>query len=198
MHQDVLNTDIGIAHLLNVPPLPHRHIALLSPPPLRPPPAVVVVCCCCLCVCVCPLLTTTPTTVYRDFTVNALYYDPATNQVLDFVGGVEDALSRTLRLCHDDTRRLTEDPLRVLRGVRFATVLGLKLSPGTAGAMRQHAHMCSLNAGALGGCCVWVVGCGLWGVGRGQQGARGAGGRGWGTAKRPSPLYTPHTHWAGS
>lgn len=47
----------------------------------------------------------------------------------------------------DDVRRLTEDPLRVLRGVRFAIVLGLKLAPGTAHAMRQYAHMCSLNTG---------------------------------------------------
>jgi tRNA nucleotidyltransferase/poly(A) polymerase len=83
----------------------------------------------------------------RDFTINAMYYDPATNEVLDFVGGIEDTTSRTLRLTHDNVKRLTEDPLRVLRGVRFATVLGLKLAPGTAQAMKQYAHMCSLNAG---------------------------------------------------
>lgn len=86
--------------------------------------------------------------VCRDFTLNALYYDPATNTVLDFVGGVGDAQARTLRLTQDDVKRLTDDPLRVLRGVRFATVLKLKLAPGTAHAMRQYAHMCSLNAGA--------------------------------------------------
>jgi tRNA nucleotidyltransferase/poly(A) polymerase len=89
--------------------------------------------------------------VCRDFTINALYYDPATNEVLDFVGGVEDAQSCTLRLTGDNVKRLTEDPLRVLRGVRFATVLGLKLAPGTALAMKQYAHMCSLNAGEGGG-----------------------------------------------
>lgn len=83
----------------------------------------------------------------RDFTLNALYYDPATNTVLDFVGGVADAQARTLRLTQDDVKRLTDDPLRVLRGVRFATVLKLKLALGTAHAMRQNAHMCSLNAG---------------------------------------------------
>lgn len=119
------------------------------------------------------------TTVCRDFTVNALYYDPHTNEVLDFVGGVDDALSRTLRLTHDDTKRLTEDPLRVLRGVRFATVLGLKLAPGTALAMKRYAHMCSPSAGEREGgsrvCCMCV-----WGRRGGGGGGEGQvhGGRG--------------------
>lgn len=107
--------------LAGLPPLP----ASYAPPPTPPPPH----------------------TACRDFTINALYYDPATNEVLDFIGGVQDALSRTLRLTHDDPKRLAEDPLRVLRGVRFATTLGLKLAPGTALALRQHADMCSMNAG---------------------------------------------------
>jgi len=98
--------------------------------------------------------------VCRDFTINALYYDPATNEVLDFVGGVDDARGRTLRLTDSSPARLFEDPLRILRGVRFATVLGLKLAPDTARAMRAQAHLCSLNAGEGAGGGGWMGGSG--------------------------------------
>ena len=63
----------------------------------------------------------------RDFTVNALYYDPDTEEVLDFVGGMEDLAERTLRCIGDPAQRLREDPVRLLRAIRFQAKLGFKL-----------------------------------------------------------------------
>jgi poly(A) polymerase len=62
----------------------------------------------------------------RDFTINALLYDPADQSVLDFVGGVPDLTNRVLRGCVDAEARLLDDPIRVLRCVllQIRRVLG--------------------------------------------------------------------------
>ncbi len=65
----------------------------------------------------------------RDFTINALYYDPATEEVLDFVGGLQDLDNGDLRFIGDAERRLREDPVRILRAVRFQAKLNFKLDP---------------------------------------------------------------------
>jgi poly(A) polymerase len=67
----------------------------------------------------------------RDFTVNALYYDPATEEVVDFHGGLADLRKRVLRVIGDPVTRYREDPVRMLRAVRFAAKLGLTLDPRT-------------------------------------------------------------------
>ena len=61
----------------------------------------------------------------RDFTVNAMYYDPQTQIVVDYHGGMADAKKRVLRMIGDATARYREDPVRIIRAVRFAA----KLSP---------------------------------------------------------------------
>jgi len=63
----------------------------------------------------------------RDFTVNALYYDIADFSVVDYVGGMEDLRSGLLRLIGAPDQRFREDPVRMLRAVRFKTKLGFKL-----------------------------------------------------------------------
>jgi poly(A) polymerase len=68
----------------------------------------------------------------RDFTVNALYYDIADFSVWDFADGVTDVKSRCLRLIGDPQRRYREDPVRMLRAVRFAAKLGFQIHPDTA------------------------------------------------------------------
>jgi poly(A) polymerase len=68
----------------------------------------------------------------RDFTVNALYYNIADFSVWDFTTGFEDIRSRTLRLIGDPQTRYREDPVRMLRAVRFAGKLGFELAPETA------------------------------------------------------------------
>jgi poly(A) polymerase len=65
----------------------------------------------------------------RDFTVNALYYNIADFSIWDYVGGVEDVRSRTLRLIGDPETRYREDPVRMLRAIRFAAKLDFTLSP---------------------------------------------------------------------
>ena len=65
----------------------------------------------------------------RDFTVNSLFYDPIHNTVLDFVGGVEDLKHRHLRMIGKPAVRFREDPVRLLRAVRFAAKLDFQLDP---------------------------------------------------------------------
>ncbi|MBS0508960.1 MAG: polynucleotide adenylyltransferase PcnB, partial [Proteobacteria bacterium] len=71
----------------------------------------------------------------RDFTVNAMYYDPETQVVVDFHKGIEDAKRRVLRMIGDPATRYREDPVRIIRAVRFAaklSALGFALEPKTA------------------------------------------------------------------
>ena len=68
----------------------------------------------------------------RDFTANALYYNIADYSVWDYTTGMEDVASRTLRLIGDPETRYREDPVRMLRAVRFAAKLGFGIAPDTA------------------------------------------------------------------
>jgi poly(A) polymerase len=71
----------------------------------------------------------------RDFTVNAMYYDPQTQIVVDYHGGIQDAKKHTLRMIGDPAARYREDPVRIIRAVRFAaklSQLGFKLEAKTA------------------------------------------------------------------
>ena len=71
----------------------------------------------------------------RDFTVNAMYYDPQTQIVVDYHGGMKDAQKRTLRMIGDPATRYREDPVRIIRAVRFAaklSALGFSIDPKTA------------------------------------------------------------------
>ena len=67
----------------------------------------------------------------RDFTVNALYYNIKDYSVIDYVGGMDDLNAGMLRLIGDPETRYREDPVRMLRAVRFATKLGFRLHPDT-------------------------------------------------------------------
>lgn len=73
----------------------------------------------------------------RDFTVNALFYDPAAEKVMDFVGGVEDLKSRLLRTVGDPNLRFSEDRLRMLRAIRFVGQLGFALDAVSLAAIQQ-------------------------------------------------------------
>jgi poly(A) polymerase len=68
----------------------------------------------------------------RDFTANALYYNIADFSVWDYVGGVDDIAARRLRLIGDPETRYREDPVRMLRAVRFEAKLGFDIDPDTA------------------------------------------------------------------
>ncbi|HXY60795.1 MAG TPA: CCA tRNA nucleotidyltransferase, partial [Chthoniobacterales bacterium] len=59
----------------------------------------------------------------RDFTINGMFFDPAKNEVIDFVGGRADLDAKVVRAIGDPAQRFSEDRLRMLRAIRFATVL---------------------------------------------------------------------------
>ncbi len=67
----------------------------------------------------------------RDFTINAMYYDPVTQTVVDYHNGLSDVRARLLRMIGDPDTRYREDPVRIIRVVRFAAKLGFTLDPGT-------------------------------------------------------------------
>ena len=73
--------------------------------------------------------------VRRDFTINAMYYDPQTQIVVDYHNGIRDAKKRIIRMIGDPATRYREDPVRIIRAVRFAAKLnplGFQLEPKTA------------------------------------------------------------------
>ena len=70
--------------------------------------------------------------VRRDFTCNALYFDPVSEEVWDYVGGVADVRAKRMRLIGDPVTRYREDPVRMLRAARLAAKLGLTLEKKTA------------------------------------------------------------------
>lgn len=74
----------------------------------------------------------------RDFTVNALFYDIRTFAVIDHVGGLEDLDRKLIRSIGDPDVRFREDPVRMVRAVRFATRLGFRIERSTARAIRHH------------------------------------------------------------
>ncbi len=75
----------------------------------------------------------------RDFTINALFLDPVTDQLFDFVEGQSDLHHRLIRTVGDPHARFAEDHLRMLRAVRFAAALDFSVHPDTADAIQAHA-----------------------------------------------------------
>lgn len=72
----------------------------------------------------------------RDFTVNAMYYDPTTQIVVDYHHGIRDAKKRVLRMIGDPETRYREDPVRIIRIVRFAAKLGFAIEAKTEAAIK--------------------------------------------------------------
>jgi poly(A) polymerase len=73
----------------------------------------------------------------RDFTVNALYYDPTSETILDYHNGVADLKQKTLRMIGDPATRYREDPVRMLRAVRLAAKLGMHIEPASSRPIRE-------------------------------------------------------------
>src|SRR5437660_12831572 len=74
----------------------------------------------------------------RDFTINALFYDVDAARVVDHVGGKTDLAARLVHTIGKPDVRMREDPVRILRAIRFAAKCGLRIEPGTLAAMRKH------------------------------------------------------------
>lgn len=77
----------------------------------------------------------------RDFTVNALYYDIKDFSVVDYVGGLDDLKSGVLRVIGDPEKRYREDPVRMLRAVRFAAKLGFRIHPDSEAMTQTLGHL---------------------------------------------------------
>ncbi len=77
----------------------------------------------------------------RDFTINSLYYDIADHTVIDFTGGVSDLREGVLRMIGNSEQRYHEDPVRMLRAVRFAAKLGFRIDPEAEQIITDLAHL---------------------------------------------------------
>ena len=77
----------------------------------------------------------------RDFTVNALYFDPKSETIVDYHHGIEDLKQRTLRMIGDPATRYREDPVRMLRAVRLAAKLDLTIESGTSRPIQELAGL---------------------------------------------------------
>ena len=77
----------------------------------------------------------------RDLTINAIYFNPKTGKYLDYVGGLKDIENKIIRIIGDPAIRFQEDPIRLLRAVRFKHLLNFKYAPATLRAIKQHAHL---------------------------------------------------------
>jgi poly(A) polymerase len=75
----------------------------------------------------------------RDFTINGMFYDPVAEKVIDFVGGCADIDAKLVRAIGDPAQRFTEDRLRMLRAVRFATTLDYEIDKTTWEALTANA-----------------------------------------------------------
>jgi len=76
----------------------------------------------------------------RDFTINGMFYDPVSEKMIDFVGGRADIDAKRVRAIGDPAQRFGEDRLRMLRAVRFATVLGYEIEKATWDALATNAE----------------------------------------------------------
>lgn len=74
----------------------------------------------------------------RDFTINGLLYDPVADRVIDHVGGQQDIGQKIVRFIGDPKARIHEDPVRLLRAIRFKTTLQFEYAPETVHAMQEH------------------------------------------------------------
>jgi len=77
----------------------------------------------------------------RDFTINALYYDVSSGQIHDFANGVHDIRNQQIRLIGQPEQRYQEDPVRMLRAIRFAGKLGFEIEPHTAAPIEKLAPL---------------------------------------------------------
>ena len=77
----------------------------------------------------------------RDFTINAMYYDPVREIVVDYHGGIHDVQKKLLRMIGDPATRYREDPVRIIRVVRFAAKLGFEIEPKTRAPIKEMAAL---------------------------------------------------------
>ncbi len=83
----------------------------------------------------------------RDFTIGAIYFDPISQELLDFHGGVKDLQSKVIRFILNPAKRIKEDPLRMLRAARLATTLNFKIAVKDSSAIKKLAKEIQKTSG---------------------------------------------------
>ena len=76
--------------------------------------------------------------VRRDLTINSIYYDPFAKEIIDYTGGVKDLENKKIRLIGDTEKRIVEDPVRILRVIRFAAKLNFDIDPKIKNVIAKH------------------------------------------------------------
>lgn len=83
----------------------------------------------------------------RDFTINALFYDPLEDKIYDYVSGQDDLKNKLIRFIGDPEERILEDHLRIIRAIRFKNTFGFQYHPETYAAIQKHAKLASKVSG---------------------------------------------------
>ena len=83
----------------------------------------------------------------RDFTINAIFYDPLEDKIFDYVGGQEDLKNKLVRFIGDPHERILEDHLRIIRAVRFKNTFGFQYDPATYQALKKHEALANKVSG---------------------------------------------------
>jgi poly(A) polymerase len=86
--------------------------------------------------------------IRRDFTINALFYDPLEHILIDYIGGLEDLVNRNIRFIGRPDIRVREDPVRIIRAIKFAALLNFKIDDLAWEAMRHYRKDLSKSAPA--------------------------------------------------
>jgi len=76
----------------------------------------------------------------RDFKINSLYYDPFKGEIIDYFGGVKDLGSKNVTFIGDPEKRILEDPVRILRAIRFAAKLNFNIEKGAKKVILEQKH----------------------------------------------------------
>lgn len=84
----------------------------------------------------------------RDFTINSLYYNIEDFSIVDFTGGFEDVKNRLIRMIGDPVTRYQEDPVRMLRAIRFSAKLHFEIAPETAAPIPELSHLLNHISGS--------------------------------------------------
>ncbi len=84
--------------------------------------------------------------VRRDFTINALYYDPINSEIIDYVGGYNDLLERRLRTIVKAEKSFREDPVRMIRAVKYSIISGCRIDSKTLRVINKNSKLISLSS----------------------------------------------------
>ncbi len=84
----------------------------------------------------------------RDFTINSLYYDVRDSAIIDYTGGFQDVMKKSIRMIGDPSLRYQEDPVRILRAIRFSAKLGFTIEENTATPIETSKHLLEHVAGS--------------------------------------------------